>query len=255
MYPIIEIERIRKPNRWYAFPLLGFFVKLVMIIPVSIELSLLRLIVFFVSILNAGNIFFRGRYWKWAYDINLGVMQFETNISYFLYGLTDRYPGFSLTTTSDYTLKLSFNKNPNRLYATPLLGVVIRTLLLLPYLLYRQVVNMAAFFAILFSWIPVLIKRRYPETTYELARDSVRIDQAVTAYFLGMSDTYPSWWISMKHKPLKILLLILAALFTLWSFGGNWTQPSQQKKFEQNLYRYGATQTITPTTSITPTTY
>lgn len=251
MYPEIEIERIRKPNRWYAIPLFGFLVKLIMIIPVSIEISVLRCIIFLASILNACNIFFRGRYWKWAYDINLGTMRLEVNVSYFLFGLTDIYPGFSLATTVDYSLKLPFNKKPNRLLATPLLGYILRAILMLPYLFYRHIVNMAAILAVFVSWIPVLFKRKYPDTTYEIVRDSVRVDQAVTAYFLGMSDSYPSWWISMKHKPLKILLIVLAVILTLWSFSTHWDNPSQQRKYQQNMYQYGATQSAIPSSNYT----
>lgn len=243
MYPEIEIERIRRPNRWYAIPLLGFLFKLILIIPVNIEIFFLRCIIFFASILNACNIFFRGRYWKWAYDINLGTIRLEVNVGYYLFGLTDKYPGFSLITTPDYSLKIPFNKNPNRLFATPLLGYLVRTLLMIPYLFYRHIVNMAAILAVLVSWISVLFKGRYPETTYEIVRDSLRVDQAVTAWFLGMSDTYPSWWISMRHKPLKILLLVLAVILTLWSFFGHPNNSSQQRKYQQNMY--GATQSAT----------
>ncbi len=239
-YPEIEIERIRRPNRWYAVPFLGFLVKCILIIPVGIELWLLGFIIFFASILNSCNIFFRGRYWKLAYELNLGAMQLEVNVSYYLFGLTDKYPGFSLTTTDDYSLKLAYNKNPNRLLATPFLGYIIRTILMIPYLLYSHVVVMAAFLAVLVSWISVLWKRRYPETTFEIVRDSIRISQASRAYFLGMSDTYPSWWISMKHKALKILLLVLAALFTLWSFLGHHSNSSQQRKYQQHLPQLSA---------------
>ncbi len=244
LYPHIEIERIRRPNRFYAIPLIGFLTKLIIIIPVTIEISLLRLMVFLASILNSGNIFFRGRYWKWAHDLNLGTIRLEVNVSYFLFGLTDTYPGFSLTTTPDYSLTIPLNKNPNRILATPLLGYLIRMLLMFPYLFYRHVVNMAAILAVMVSWIPVLFKKRYPETTYELVRDSVRVDEAVTAYFLGMSDSYPSWWISLNHKPLKLLLLTLAVLFTLWSFAGNWDKQTHQRKYDQNLYQYGTTQPL-----------
>lgn len=252
MYPEIAIERIRRPNRLYAVPLVGFLIKLVMIIPVGIEISLLRVMVFFASILNSFNIFFRGRYWKLAYDLNLGTMRLETNVSYFLFGLTDIYPGFSLTTTPDYTFTIPFNKTPNRLFATPLLGYAARTILMIPYLFYRHVVNMAAFLAIMVSWISVLFKRRYPETTYEIVRDSVRVDQAVSAYILGMSDSYPSWWISMNHKPLKILLLTLAVVLTIWSFLGNGSQKQQQRRYQQNLYQYG---TVPHTNSSSQSTY
>lgn len=155
-----------------------------------------------------------------AYELNMGIMRLETSVNYYLWGLTDVYPGFSLT-TSNFSLDIDFNKSPNRLLATPLLGVIFRLVMMIPYIIYRQVLALAAFLAILVSWVPVLFTGKYPEATYEIARDSVRVDQAASAYFLGMSDVYPSWWISMNHKIVKITLLIIASLLSLWSFVGN----------------------------------
>lgn len=237
MYPDIEIEKIRRPKRFYAIPLLGFFIRLLLVLPVFLEISLLSIVIFYMSILNSFNIFLKGRYWKLAYDINLGKMKLETNVSYFLFGLTDIYPGFSLVTTPDYSLKISYNKSPNRFLATPLLGLFIRTLLLLPYLFYSHILTMAAVLAVLVSWIPVLWKRRYPETTFEIVRDSIRINQAIFAYSLGMSDRYPSWWISFNHKPLKILLLALATILTIIWFNISWHRNYQQPRhYQQNLF-------------------
>jgi len=235
MYPEIKIDRIKNPNRFYAVPLLGFVVKLFMIIPIGIELWFLKMAQFAMSVVNACNIFFRGRYWKMAYSLNLGIMQLEANVSYFLWGLTDVYPGFSLTTTN-YELTMPFNKTPSKLFATPFLGVLFRLVLLIPYLFYRHVLSFAASLAIFVSWIVVLAKGTYPETTYEIARDSVRVDMAVSAYFLGMSDSYPSWWISMNHKPLKILLLVLATLFTLLSFGNRWNSKQHERPMIRNYH-------------------
>jgi len=233
LYPEISIDHSKTPNRWYAIPVLGFLYKLIITIPVQIEISILRFCVFLLSILNALNIFFRGRYWKLAYQLNVGTIQLETNVSYFLYGLTDKYPGFSLATTV-YSLNFVFPKKPNRLFAFPILGAVARFILMIPYLIYSHIIDMASFLAIFVSWIPVLFKGRYPETTFEISRDSVRINQAVNAYFLGLSDEYPSWWISMSHKPLKILLLALAVILSLWGLFGqltpNVTNPKPQPK-------------------------
>ena len=221
LYPHLKIDHIKNPSRAYAIPLLGFIIKAFMVIPVAIELGFLKMAQFFFSILNACNIFFRGRYWKAAYALNLGIMQLESNVALFMWGLTDVYPGFSLKTTN-YEMDIDFNKTPNRILATPFVGLLFRLVLMIPYLIYRQVIATAAFLAIFVSWTVVLFTGRYPESTYEIARDSVRVDQATTMYFLGMSDTYPSFWISFNHKAIKILLLVLSALFTLWSWAGGW---------------------------------
>ncbi|HEX7042445.1 MAG TPA: DUF4389 domain-containing protein [Patescibacteria group bacterium] len=250
LYPVIEIERIKKPNRWYAIPLLGFLFKFIIALPVSVELFFLRIMVFAASILNSCNIFFKGRYWKMAYDLNIGTLRLEVNLAFFIFGLTDEYPGFSLTTTKDYTFSLPFNKSPNRFLATPILGFVARIILMIPYIFYRQILFMSALLAVIAGWISVLFKRKYPDTVFEIVRDSIRVDQATSAYFLGMSDSYPSWWISMKHKPLKILLLILATIFTIWRFVPSHNNNNQIRQYQQYFYQNSAPINITPT--ITP---
>lgn len=248
LYPEIKIDRIKKPNRFYAVPFIGFFVKVIMVIPVGIELWFLGIAQFLFSVLNACNIFFRGRYWKMAYDLNLGILRLEMNMTFFVMGLSDEYPGFSLQTTN-YTVDVDFNKKPNRVLATPLLGVLFRFVLLIPYLIYRQVITTAAFLAVLVGWIWVLFMGVYPETVYEIVRDSVRVDQAASLYFLGMSDVYPSWWMSFNHKALKIILLVLAALLTLMSFGGGRfeNKPNQNQKIQPN-YRANTVQQGNPYT-------
>lgn len=239
LYPDIQIALIKSPNRFYAVPLLGFFIKVVMIVPVALELWVLKLAQFLFSILNSLNIFFRGRYWKIAYELNLGIMQLETNVSFFLFGLTDVYPGFSLHPTM-YQLSMNFNKSPNRVLATPLLGMFFRLVLMIPYVIYSQVVSIAAFLAAAVGWESVLFNGRYPETVYEIVRDSVRVSQASNMYFLGMSDAYPSFWISLNHKTLKIILLVVASLIFLMNFSGRFfaprhtnMQPTQAKMHQQ----------------------
>ncbi len=251
MYPTLRIDRNKAPNRLYAIPLLGFLVKAIAVIPVGIELALLSWARFIFSMLNACNIFFRGRYWKMAYQLNLGVMQLETNVAFFLWGLTDEYPGFSLQTTN-YDITIELNKTPNRVLATPLLGMLFRFVLLIPYILYRQLVAVAAFVAVVVSWIFVLFAGTYPETTHEIVRDSVRIDQAANMYFLGMSDIYPSWWMSFHHKTLKIILLVVAALLVIMNFFGRWEfTPKQQP--ERTRILHTAEKTVIP--SQQPTAY
>jgi len=241
MYPEIKISLNKNPSRFYAIPLIGFFIKLLMVIPVGIEVYLVGIAVWVFSIINSFGIFFTGKYSKTAYNLNLGLIRLSTNVSFFLFGLTDKYPGFALDTTN-YDLDVEFNKTPSRLLATPILGMIIRGFLLIPYFIYRQVVQTAFFLAIIVSWIPVLFNGKYPATTHEITRDSVRIDQAVSVYFLGLSDSYPSWYIDMHHKGIKLLLIILAIIITLLSWGGHgwgkWNWNNMQLRRNSPMMRY-----------------
>ena len=59
-YPDLRIERIQNPNRFYAFPFLGGLFKIIILIPVLIELAFLILFWAFVTIINSFVVLFTG---------------------------------------------------------------------------------------------------------------------------------------------------------------------------------------------------
>lgn len=217
IYPTIKISRPKKPNRFYAFFLIGFLVKIIMLIPVVIELLFLGIGEIVVTIINSFVVLFTGKYWDSAYSYNLGLIRFTTKIFFFVEGLTDRYPGFDFE-TRDFTLNMDCPQNPNRLYAIPIFGGIVRILFMIPYAIYSQVLGNGTFAGVFVSSFPVLFNGNYPESVYEFATDSMRVNQALSSYFMGLSDTYPSFNISMDHKNLKIAMIIVGILLTLSNF-------------------------------------
>lgn len=227
LYPEIKIGINEKPNRFYAFPLIGFLTKVIILIPVFIWVAILGFVQGILLIINSFSVLFTGKYWKTAYEFSLGLMRLSIKVSYFMQGLTDKYPGFSRSIDQDnFSVDLAFPESPNKLYAIPIIGGLIRIILLIPYFIYQAVISYAANIGVFVSFFPVLFMGKYPESTYELARDSIRVSQAVTAYMSGLSDKYPSFYISMNHKTVKIILIVLGALIMLLNLGNARRQPS-----------------------------
>lgn len=139
-------------------------------------------------------------------------MRLTVKTTYFLAGLTNKYPGFSRNIDDNFTVDIPYPENPKRLFAIPFIGGVIRIVLLIPYFIYEQIISNASNIGVLVSFVRVLFQGKYPESTYELARDSVRVGQGAAAYMAGLSDKYPSFWISMNHKAIKITLIVLGIL-------------------------------------------
>lgn len=213
LYPTLSVSHIQNPNRFFALPLLGILVKLILILPVGIELIVLYIANIFVIIINSFMVLFTGKYWDTAYTLNLGIIRLGTKISLYIYGLTDKYPGFDLAIQDPLiTLDMKKPENPNRLFAIPLLGGIARIILLIPYLIYQSVLNYAVGLGVIISSFPVLFTGKYPEATYEFTKDYTRVTLASTAYMSGFSDSYPSFWISMNHKTAKIILIIFGIL-------------------------------------------
>ena len=225
LYPLFEVENNKKPKKYYAFPIGGLILKLVLLIPVWIEMVLLSIAAFFILILNWFVIIFTGKYWDTAYHFFLGFMRLQTKVGLFIMGLTDKYPGFSLSTDKQFKLDIEKPKNPNKWLAFPLLGLIVRIILLIPYFIFSNVLSNGSFVAVVISWFTVTFKSKYPESLYEFERDTLRVSTAANAYLLGLKDNYPSFYISMDHQTIKILLIIAGALlvFSNWgdSSGGN----------------------------------
>lgn len=228
LYTQIKIPHIQNPNRLYAFPILGFLVKIIALVPLALWLAILSLVNFFVTIINSFIVLFTGKYWQVAYDLGLGIIRLTTRASYYVYGLTDKYPGFSLNNSGDVTVDIPFPQNPNRLYAVPVIGGLIRVVLLIPYFIWQQVLSYGAYLAVVIASFPVLFQGRYPETNFEIERDSLRVNSGSAAYTLGFSDTYPSLYISMNHQTWKVVYLILGALIFLSNMSQNFQKSSNQ---------------------------
>lgn len=203
-----------------------------MLIPVYIWLFLLAIAFGLMTIINSFIVLFTGHYWKSAYEISVYFIRMNLKISFFFYGLTNTYPGFSSQTT-DFTVEIPYPKNPNRAFAFPIVGGIARGILLIPYYIYSSVIQNAGNIGALAASFVVLFRGTYPESFYEIARDGIRTGMAASMYTIGLSDEYPSWWISMHHKTTKIILIVFSVLFILFRVSGNFHRqfPQQQPSY------------------------
>lgn len=221
IYPHLTIVHIKNPKRLYAIPLLGFLYKMIILIPVFIETFFLGIAVIFTSIVNSFRVFFTGSYWNTNYKLILGVMKLKTKTNLFIWGLSNRYPGFELNTNSDFTLSIEKPSKPSRNFAFPIFGGIARLIFLIPFFIFQSVIQSASNLGMIVSFIPVLFKGKYPESTFELLRDYTRINLSSISFVTGVSDKYPSFNISMHHKTIKIILIILGVLMLLFSRFGD----------------------------------
>ncbi|MDO8570608.1 MAG: DUF4389 domain-containing protein [Candidatus Daviesbacteria bacterium] len=233
-YPDLKIDHIQNPNRFFAFPLFGGLVKIIILIPVFIEIAFLMIFLAITAVINSFVVLFTGKYWNFNYSYILGVLRLLAKTGFYFEGLTNKYPGFGFTTLQSvhgFTLDMKKPENPSRFYAIPLLGGLVRIVLLIPYFIWVQVLGNASFLGTVISSFFVLFKGRYPESTYELDRDTLRVSTANYAYMLGFSDTYPSFWISFNHKAIKIILLAFGILYSLNSGVSNFDNSSTKTPF------------------------
>ena len=214
-YPTLRAERIDEPNRLWAFPILGILVKSILLIPVLIVLSVLSIVWFVLMVINSVQVLLTGSYWRPAYDLTFGLIRMSTKVWFYLAGLTDKYPGFGFEIDDRYSLNIDYPERPNRAFAIPIVGGVVRVILLIPFLIYESIISNAALIGALISFVPVLFSGRYPETTFELNRDAVRLTSAELVYLAGLSDEYPSFAISREHGTGKVVLIVIGVVLFL----------------------------------------
>jgi hypothetical protein len=237
LYPHFSVENNKKPNKLLNFPFFGILIKVIILIPVWIEAFFLGIAAFFVLMANWFVISFTGRYWDVAYRFFVGLMKFWIKIRLYMFGITDKYPGFNLNTNGLFEFDIPKPENPNKWLAIPLLGLIVRLILLIPYCIFSDVLQRGANFAMFLSWFVILFKGRLPETIYEFERDSLRVNYAANAYVVGLSDKYPSFYISMNHQTAKILLIIVGAIFSAFNMLGSLTS-DQKSTYDTKDYQY-----------------
>lgn len=239
LYPTISIQKIESPSRFYAVPLLGGFIKLILLIPFSLELIILIFVILILLPLNALIVLFTGKYWKTLYNLISGFMKLNTKASFYILGLTNKYPGFDFNINDNFSVDIKYPEKSNRLFAVPFLGLLIRCVLSIPFMIYSDLILCAATLGGILSSFVVLIKGKYPESMFEFVRDMVRLNQSSILYIFGISDRYPSFSISWNHKVVKIILIVM--IFLLWIlniFIPKTPEPMQQDTttFEEDFY-------------------
>lgn len=243
-YPKLSISNNDNPKALYAFPLVGLVIKVILLIPALFFLAFVAIGFFFMWLITPFVILFTGKYWDPAYKITLGFMIYRTKVTLFLIGLTDTYPGFNLKTNDLFSITMKKPTTINRWFAFPIAGFAIRLLLMLPYNIYKSVLESGTWAATAASWFAILGNGKYPESLYEFNRDSLRVSLAHTAYLSYLSDSYPSFWISMKHKSVKITLIIIGAILFLLSYHND--RDKRNDRMRETPMRYDSGQPFVP---------
>lgn len=215
IYPGLIFPNNTHPNKLFAFPVIGILIKGVMLIPAWIVLCAVGIVYSILWMITPFVILFTGKYWDTAYKFTLGYLTYTAKIVLFTTGVSDKYPGFSLNPDGMLQINLPKPATSNRLLGFPILGFLIRFIITIPYSIYQTVLTYALYFSIVASWFAVWIKGTYPESLYEFTKDQLRVSLAYSSYLAYLSDTYPSFKISMNHKNIKIILLILGIILTL----------------------------------------
>lgn len=212
LYPQLSIGHITNPNRFWAIPLVGYLLKLFILIPFFIFQFIIGLVAFVAVIINYFYILFKGKVWLPALDVTMWSISLNIKGFAYLSGLTNKYPSFTDVMT-DPLLALHFTpgEKSSRILGIPLFGFMLRYIILLPLMTFVGIIIYAAFLGMMIGCFVVLFTGKYPAVVRELLTDTMRMQSSMHLYLAAMSDKYPSFSMSLNH-PIKKALLILAIL-------------------------------------------
>jgi hypothetical protein len=189
-YPIVlSASRPLSSSRFWAIPIIGAFVKGVILIPHLIILYVLGIVLGISHLVIWIPVLFTGHYPEWAYGLNAGYLRWVTRLARYFYGLTDVYPAFSMDAPDD--VHIDQPTSSSRFFAIPAIGICVRWLLLIPHFIVLYVLGIVVGIGQLVIWIPVLFTGQYPAWAFPLVLGTILWGTRVYAYFLGLTDQYP----------------------------------------------------------------
>ena len=186
-----SVDYLENPNRLWAFPVVGGMVKTVIVLPIGIWLMLVAFAAFLLCFVNGFLVLLTGTYWRPAHALAVGLMWLSAKANCFTLGLSDTYPGFSLDSSDKVRLEIALPERPDRFFALPLVGGIVRIAILVPIFIFLFVLGLLVMCVYWITWVPVLFIGRYPEGLFSLMVFVQRFQLKLSAFVFGLSDRYP----------------------------------------------------------------
>jgi hypothetical protein len=189
-YPVVAtLTPPLSSGRFWAIPIIGIVVKGIILIPHFIILYVVGIVVGVSQLVIWIWVLFGGRYPDWAFGLNAGYVRWVIRIAMYVYGLTDAYPAFSLDAPGD--VFIARPQSSSRFWAIPIIGVVVKYIVLIPHLIVLYALSIAVSACQLVIWIWVLFGGIHPAWAFTLVGGTVLWTARVYAYGLGLTDRYP----------------------------------------------------------------
>lgn len=192
-YPVnVSFDRLARINRFWGIPILGTFIRIILLIPHYIMLALVSIVVAVLLLFTWIPVLLLGRFPGWGYRWIGGWLSWSVRVGAYAGLLTPTYPPFSRS-GEDHPISIRFDEGVriNRLWGIPFLGIAVRAILLIPHFFVLWLLGIVVGILSIFAWVPVLIFGRQADLVYTVIGGFTRWSFRVTAYLLLMVDRYP----------------------------------------------------------------
>ena len=200
IYPIrLDVQRPTAQSRLTNFPLgIGFFIKEIFLIPHLVILYFLQIVASIVYLIATFAILFTGRYPLGLFNFYVGFLRWQSNVYGYLFSAYDKYPAFSMDAQPDYPLSLAVDspQELNRILNFPVLGYIIKTILLIPHLVILAFLFLAAMVVLFIAQFAILFTGSFPEGMHRFVIGVWRWSTRTNAYIVALTDKYPPFSLS-----------------------------------------------------------
>jgi hypothetical protein len=192
-YPVnVSYDREAEISRFWGIPVIGQLVRAILLIPHVLVMMLVAIVASIQILVAWIPVLLLGRFPGWGYRWIGGLLGYNLRVSAYALLMTATYPPFSLS-GGDHPVSVRFDEGVriNRVWGIPVIGQLVRAILLIPHLIILWVLAILTAFLMLVVWVPVLIFGRQADLIYTLVGGVYRWQLRVSAYLLLMVDRYP----------------------------------------------------------------
>jgi len=183
MYPIsYEADFNPTPNRWTTF------FRVLLAIPWVIVAYVYEILVAFTLLFAWVAVVILGRYPKWLYDFNGGVLRFYIRTFAWLYLQTDVWPPFGISDDPSYPIRVNVAPPAER---QSRLSAFFRLILVLPMLIVLYGVQFIHLGAAVVAWLTIVFRGYLPEGINSILTYVNSFYARVYGYAALLTDDYP----------------------------------------------------------------
>jgi hypothetical protein len=180
-------------GRYWGIPVIGHAVRALCVIPHVIVLWVVAILVGLSMLVTWIPVLVSGRQAGWVYSLVGGFLRWSIRVQAWGWLLSGTYPPFTGADADGQHVRVRIDEEQaiNRFWGIPLIGIAVRSIILIPHFIVLWILGIASGFLLLFAWIPVLINGRQADLVYSLVGGYVRWQTRVTAYLMLLSGPYP----------------------------------------------------------------
>jgi hypothetical protein len=191
-YPVnLTVAPDRGQNRLWGIPFFGIVARWFLLIPHLILLFFLSIALSLYAFVSWIPVLLNGRQADAGYAIAEAYVTVSARVAAYLSLITGAYPPFGWTGSHPVNVSFDRGEPQNRLWGIPLLGIMVRWILLIPHWIVLAVLGFVLGLLFLVSWAPVLATGRQAGAIVTFIGGFYRWTYRVMAYGLLLTGTYP----------------------------------------------------------------